>query len=83
MKDPAILQYEAWSNIINSPDWRYFQEWVGEHIVFENKQALRAIDSGKMNEAMKHQAIAKDWGKVLDKIDAKIKELKESMKNNG
>ncbi len=74
-KDPVILQYEAWQNIINSPDWKYFRDLVQEHIDFLSKETCIAVRAEKFNEAMKCQAKAEDWKKVVDSISTRLKEL--------
>ena len=81
-EDPAILQYEAWQSIINSPNWKYFRGLVEEHVNFLNKQTCIAVRSEKFNEAMKHQAKADDWIKVLSSADKRLKELGESIENS-
>jgi len=81
-EDPAILQYEAWQNIINSPDWKYFRDLVQKHVDFLNKETCVAVRAEKPNEAMKHQAKADDWIKVMGSIDTRLKELKGSMETD-
>ena len=80
-EDPAILQYEAWQNIINSPDWKYFRDLVKEHIDFLKKETCIAVRAEKFNETMKCQAKADDWQKVLDSVNTRLKELGESIEN--
>lgn len=80
IKDPFILQYEAWQNIIHSPDWKYFGGLVKEHIDFLNDQTCIAVRNGKCDEAMKYQAKADDWKKVISSIDARLKELEGNIK---
>lgn len=81
MKDPAILQYEAWKDIIQSPEWGCFRDLVREHIKFLDRQTCVAVKSEKFNEAMKWQAKAEDWKKIIDLINKRIKELEEVVKN--
>lgn len=78
-KDPAIIQLEAWKDIIQSPSWRQFKDFVRERIIHFEKQTCIAVKNGKFNEAMKYQAIAEDWKKIVGKVDDRIKELGNSI----
>ncbi len=81
MSDPAILQYEAWKDIIQSPGWSYFRDLIKEHIDFLDNKTCIAVKNEKFNEAMKYQAKSEDWKKIIDLIDKRIKELEEVVKN--
>ena len=76
MSDPAILQLEAWREIIHSPGWVYFKELVQEHIDYLDKQVHIAVESGKFNDAMKYQAKATDWKTIIGRVNERILELK-------
>ena len=81
-KDPAILQYEAWRNIVNSPDWKYFRDLIQEHINFLQGEIYIAVRDEKFNQAMKAQAKAEDWKKVVDNVNTRLKELKGSIETD-
>lgn len=80
-EDPKILQYEAWKEIIDSPNWKYFVELVQVHVKHLNKQTIMSVrdikktDSEKVMEVVRYQAKAEDWNKILDLTKQRLNEL--------
>lgn len=80
-EDPKILQYEAWKDIISSPSWKYFVELIQAHVKYLNKQTIllvrdiKILEGEKVIEAIRFQAKAEDWNKVLSLAKQRLNEL--------
>ncbi len=75
MREPRIFEKEAWGDLIKTPEWKYFLELVKEHTKYLNRQTCISIRTGKIEEAIKYQAKAEDWERIIFLIDNRIREV--------
>lgn len=84
-KDPTILQYETWKDLMVTSDWKYFIELMEEHIKYLDKQTILAVrdikvlEGDRALEAIKYQAKAEDWHKMLDLINQRMNEVRKGV----
>ncbi|MFA6067537.1 MAG: hypothetical protein WC810_03050 [Janthinobacterium sp.] len=77
-ENPRIFEYQAWQNIIKSPEWKYFLNVLNEHKIHLDKQTCVYVCAGKFNEAMMLQSKAEDIMKITSLVEERISDLERS-----
>lgn len=87
MKQPelvnsAVLQLEAWKNVVHTEDWRIFVKMMEAHKAYLQKQVnekLRAYEDRKAGEALR---AFDDCQRIIDLVQASIDTLQKKINND-
>ena len=76
MPDNSILEYQFWSDLIQSHEFKYLQKAFIAHKVELEKDVVRSVRDNKPTEAIRAQAKAEDMNKIIGLMEHRLAELK-------
>jgi len=75
-KEEGLFELSTWENLIRSDEWKVYLDLLKDHKEHLTKEVLRYVAKEDFHNAVRAEAKIEDLGKIIDLVDARIKDLK-------